>query len=70
MEGNMILLLPMVLPILAGIVVLAGKVFRENRKYLTGLSVAVLVLELVLTFQALVSGGSLTMIRLDRKSVV
>lgn len=64
MEGNMILLLPMVLPILAGIVVLAGKVFRENRKYLTGLSVAVLVLELVLTFQALVSGGSLTMIRL------
>ena len=45
MEGNMILLLPMVLPILAGIVVLAGKVFRENRKYLTGLSVAVLVLE-------------------------
>ncbi len=64
MEGNMILLLPMVLPILAGVVVLAGKVFRENRKYLTGLSVAVLVLELVLTFQALVSGGSLTMIRL------
>ena len=57
MEGNMMLLFPVVCPIAAGIGVLAGKVFRKNRKYLVGLSAAVLVLELVLTVGALLSGG-------------
>ncbi len=46
MEGNMMLLFPVVCPIAAGIGVLAGKVFRKNRKYLVGLSAAVLVLSL------------------------
>ena len=64
MEGNMILLLPMLCPIAAGIVVLAGKVFRKNRKYLTGLSVMVLVLEFALALWAVMSGGGLTMLRL------
>lgn len=68
MEGNMMLLFPVVCPIAAGIGVLAGKVFRKNRKYLVGLSAAVLVLELVLTVGALLSGGSsLTMLRVTEQ---
>lgn len=59
MEGNMILLLPVVCPILAGILVLAGKVFQKDRKSLIGVSLAVLVLEAGLTAWALTSGGSL-----------
>ncbi len=59
MEGNVILLLPVVCPILAGVLVLAGKVFRKDRKSLIGTSLAVLALETGLTAWALTSGGSI-----------
>lgn len=59
MEGNVILLLPVVCPILAGVLVLAGKVFRTDRKSLIGTSLAVLALETGLTAWALTSGGSI-----------
>lgn len=64
MDGNMILVLPVIVPILAGVLVLVGKMFRKDRKSLTGLSVIVLVIELALTVWALNSGGSLTLLRL------
>lgn len=63
----MILVLPVIVPILAGILVLAGKVFRKDRKSLTGLSVTVLMIELALTLWALSSGGSLTLLRLTKQ---
>ena len=59
MKGNVILLLPVVCPILAGVLVLAGRAFRKDRKSLIGVSLAVLVLEAGLTAWAMVSGGSL-----------
>ncbi len=70
MEGNMILLLPMLCPMAAGILVLTGKVFRKNRSYLTGLSTGVLVLEAALTVWALASGGSLTVLRLTEQLTI
>lgn len=70
MEGNMILLLPMLCPMAAGILVLAGKVFRKNRGYLTGLSTGALVLEAALTMWALASGGSLTVLRLTEQLTI
>lgn len=36
MEGNMILLLPVVLPVLAGIIILTGKNLKKNRRLLLG----------------------------------
>ena len=59
MEGNVILLLPVVCPILAGVLVLAGKVFRKDRKSLMAVLLAVLLLEAGLTAWALTSGGSI-----------
>ena len=53
------LLLPVMIPILAGILVLASKEIRKNRKLVTGLSAAVLVVEAALIFTAILSGGSL-----------
>ena len=67
MEGNVILLLPVVCPVLAGVLVLAGKVFRKDRKSLMGVSLAVLVLEAGLTAWALTSGGSLLVWRLTEQ---
>lgn len=70
MEGNMMLLLPVLCPIVAGVLVLAGKVFRKNRSWLTGLSTAVLVLELALTLWALTSGGELLALRMTDQITV
>ena len=64
MEGNVILLLPVVCPILAGVLVLAGKVFRKDRKSLMAVLLAVLLLEAGLTAWALTSGGSIQVWRL------
>ena len=58
------LLLPVVIPILAGILVLVSKEIRKNRKMVTGLSAAVLALELVLVFTAVLSEDSLVLCRL------
>lgn len=55
------LLLPVILPVLAGILVLTVRGFRDrkNRIWLTATVAAVLAVETVLVFTALMSGGSL-----------
>lgn len=58
------LLLPVVVPILAGIWVLMSKDIRKNRKMVTGLSAAVLALEVVLVFMAILSEDSLVLCHL------
>lgn len=58
MDGNMTLLLPVLVPVLMGVLVLVGKGFRSNRKLLVGTVAAVLALEVMLVFAALASGGS------------
>ena len=64
MDGDMILVLPVIVHVLAGVLVLVGKVFRKDRKSLTGFSVLVLAAELALTLWALMTGGSLTVLKL------
>lgn len=58
------LLLPVMVPILAGILVLVSKEIRKNRKMVTGLSVVVLAVEAALVFTALWSEGSVVLCRL------
>lgn len=57
MEGNIMLILPAVFPIIVGILLLAWKGFRANRKLLTGLFLAGLAGSAVLTAAALAGGG-------------
>ncbi|MDO5549888.1 MAG: proton-conducting transporter membrane subunit [Lachnospiraceae bacterium] len=57
MEGNMIVILPVLFPILMGIAVLAGKSFRTNRKALIGAVLAGLAGSGLLTGAALAGGG-------------
>lgn len=64
MDGNMMLLLPVLLPVLMGVLVLVGKGFRNSRKMLTGTVAAVLSLEAVLVLFVLVGGGSCTLFSL------
>ncbi len=58
------LLLPVIVPILAGILVLVSKNIRRNRKVVTGLSAIVLAVEIVLVFAAILSGESLVLCQL------
>ena len=60
MEGQIILLLPVLFPILAGILMLVGKGFKTDRKLRTAVTVAVLAAELAAVFAALSSEESLT----------
>ncbi len=64
------LLFPMILPVLAGILVLALKGIRENRGRLTGVVTAVLAAEAVLTFLALSGGGDVTLFRLTESITI
>ena len=57
MRGNIMLLLPIFVPILMGVVVLMGKGFRRNRNMLVGTVAAVLLAGTGLVFAALASGG-------------
>lgn len=56
MEGNIMLILPVLFPIIMGILVLTGKRFRTNRKYLTGTVAVSLIGGTILTVAALMSG--------------
>lgn len=58
MEGNVILLLPVLFPIFMGIFVLAGKGFRTNRNALIVASLMGLAGGLILTILAVVGGGN------------
>ena len=64
MEGQIILLLPVMVPILMGILVMVWKGLRRNRKVFTGTVLSSLVLSAVLAFAALWQGGELTLWRL------
>ncbi|MDO5417028.1 MAG: proton-conducting transporter membrane subunit [Lachnospiraceae bacterium] len=71
MEGNVMLLLPVLFPIFMGILVLTGKGFRTNRRSLTGVVLASLAAGAVLTVLALLSGdGSLTLWQLTADTAV
>ena len=56
MVGNIQLLLPVLFPIIMGIVVLTGKVFRKNRKQLCLMVAAGLIGSWIFTLWALVQG--------------
>ncbi len=58
MEGNVMLILPALFPVLVGTAVLAGKGFRKNRKALIGAVLTGLAGSAVLTGLALAGGGS------------
>lgn len=60
----MIMLLAVFMPVLAGILVLALKKLRENRKVLTSCFVAALAAEAVLVVLAVARGGSVTLWKL------
>ena len=64
MNGNITLLLPVLIPVLMGVLVLVGKGFRSSRKMLVGTVAAVLALEAVLVSVALMGGGSCTLFSL------
>lgn len=64
MEGHMILLLPVFVPILMGVLVMTVKGFKRDRKVMTGLVLFTLVFGALLVFAALKNGGDLTLLRL------
>lgn len=55
------LLLPVILPILAGILILVSKGIRRDRRVLTGFFAAALAVETALVFAALKAGGSVAL---------
>lgn len=57
MEGNVMLILPVLFPVLMGILVLTGKKFRTNRKYLMGAVAAALIGGSILTGMAVFQTG-------------
>ena len=61
MEGQILLLFPVVFPILAGILVLAGRRLCTDKRLASLTTAAVLLLQLGLVFAAVVKGGSLTL---------
>lgn len=61
MKGNIMLVLPVLLPILMGILVLTVKGLRNNRTLMTGLVMGTLFTGAILTFLALRTGGSLVL---------
>lgn len=61
MNGNITLLLPILLPVFMGVLVLMGKGFRKNWRLLSGTVMAVLVVEEALVFTALIRGGECTL---------
>ena len=70
MEGNMMLILPVGFPILTGILVLTGKCFRENRRLLTEVVLAGLLVSGLLTAAVLFAGGDLRLWQLTGDTAV
>ena len=61
MDGNVLLLLPILLPIVMGSLVLTAKGFRKNRKLLIAAVSGTLAGGVILTWAALMTGGRLTL---------
>lgn len=61
MEGNVRLLLPVLFPMLMGILVLTVKGFRKRRRILAGTVTGTLAMETILTLWAISSGGRLAL---------
>lgn len=57
MDGNVLLLLPILLPIVMGSLVLTAKGFRKNRKLLIAAVSGTLAVGVILTWAALMTGG-------------
>lgn len=64
------LLLPLILPVLAGIILLVSKNLKENKKALKTIVALTLVLELILVWSQLMTGGSLELWRLTDKITI
>lgn len=64
MEGNIKLLLPVLVPMVMGVLVLSVKGLRQNRRMLTGIVTGTLAAGCILTFLALYEGGELAVWRL------
>ena len=60
MEKYLHLILPVAVPVIAGIMMLAGKAFKENRQARNGLLFTVLAAEAALVCWAVFSGGEWT----------
>lgn len=58
MEGNVMLILPILFPVIMGILMLTVRNFRTNRKNLLGIVTVSLVGDTVLTAAALAFGGN------------
>ena len=64
MEGHMILLLPVLVPILMGVSVMTLKGLKRNRQALVGTVLVSLVVSAALVFAALSAGGDLALWKL------
>lgn len=64
MEGHMILLLPVLVPILMGVLVMTLKGLRKNRQALVGTVLVSLAVSAALVFAALSAGGDLALWKL------
>ena len=70
MRGNILLLLPILFPVAAGILVLMGKGFGANRSRLAGVVFLTLAASAAFTGLALAKGGSLTLWQLTDYAVI
>ena len=70
MEGNIKLLLPVLVPMVMGVLVLSVKGLRQNRRMLTGIVTGTLAAGCILTFLALYEGGELAVWRLTRSITI
>ncbi|MCI8950415.1 MAG: proton-conducting membrane transporter [Lachnospiraceae bacterium] len=70
MRGNILLLLPILFPVAAGILVLIGKGFGANRSRLAGVVFLALAASAAFTGLALAKGGSLTLWQLTDYAVI
>lgn len=64
------LLLPVFLPIIAGVLILLIKGFRKDKKALHGVAAAALIVELILVWSMLSAGGSLNLWQLTDKITI
>lgn len=70
MEGNIIFVLPVILPVLFGILVLAGGVFARNRKALVSMVFAGLAVTFAVTAAALFQEGGIRLWQLTKSTSV
>lgn len=70
MEGNVMLLLPILVPVVVGALVLSVKGLRRDRRILMGIVTGTLAAGCILTFWALYKGGQLAVWRLSQSITI